>query len=1047
MLKRTLRYTLLFLGLCTWYYACFFFAGGAGGVVAEGAEGAITDGSGVAITGSARATEATTTGAGAAVWGWSVTEVPVTLSAGTQMTPALDGTTAVFRDYSRTNAGELVKKEIFSGAEAEFAGPGIEAGPGADSGAAAWQDLSSLVCAKTLDGEGEKKCVASAGATSLALSGARAITESGTTSTITLIDFDAAKSNKLDSSTLPGMRYDPDIEGGLAVWVRERGYAGRYYEPLLVAYDIESGAWYYLTKTGGGANKYSRNNPTISNGRVLYQQKINEEGQQWDICEAIPETFGVSVVTAPGDQMNPSLSGNLLVYQDNRGGYYDEAGRWVNAWDIYLKDLETGIEQPVSTAPGEQKNPVINGNIVLWEDNRHGNWDIYAAVLSPAAADEQLLESYSPLLVMHRDEDFRPVDAGVMVAAPGTVLMDGGVERLRAPDTLTLDAIGDYGTSAFIDLPGHCITCGFHLPDPDFDRYVRAAYLRPYRDVMSGGSHQEAVYGRVVRQGDRTVIQYWLNYYFNSHPMLGHEGDWELVEVELNGDLKPLRVSLSQHGYGSMRLWQDVETADGHPVVYVARGSHANYFESGSHSVELGGVPSPLVIDETDSYSGTRTVRPQVIPLPGSVMDVAGYRWLGFAGRWGEVNGMPGGDPPYGPAWSGDRWNSPFAWDGLGWDGAGGLKGKLVGLQITAGSAIDIDLYDSLGRHVGKDGAGVMGTGISGLQTIHFPSSAGDRQVIMVPNGAGSPLEYLLELSAPEAVNTPVTVTYFDPVSGSAIDAGFGEVAVGGGATATLRVWPNASPEDLLLLLDADGDGVTDIELTPQQLETAWTDITAPGAVRDLTVEHAGDGTARLRWTAPGDDGAERTATAYLVRYGAEPINEDNWSLAESVSVVERPLPAGALETLEVPDLPAGSARYFAVRTVDEAGNFSPLSNIASVPPPQLGLWVSQAVWESYAAYLARELTVWYRVTNSGMGAAYGFTVREIVVVPGEVNVMDSQEVSAGVIDPEKSVEFKVRFSVPAGVERFVTAIYASCRDGSGAEMWYPEPPPGNGPS
>jgi beta propeller repeat protein len=87
------------------------------------------------------------------------------------------------------------------------------------------------------------------------------------------------------------------------------------------------------------------------------------------------------VVVEPGDQVNPSLDGSLLVYQDNRSGHYDESGVWVGEWDLYMKDLDTGIEVPLCTAAGDQVNPRIDGNTIVWQDNRSGDWDIYAAVL------------------------------------------------------------------------------------------------------------------------------------------------------------------------------------------------------------------------------------------------------------------------------------------------------------------------------------------------------------------------------------------------------------------------------------------------------------------------------------------------------------------------------------------------------------------------------------------------------------------------------------------------------------------------------------------
>ncbi|MFA6000512.1 MAG: hypothetical protein WC828_00145, partial [Thermoleophilia bacterium] len=363
--------------------------------------------------------------------GWTVNEMPVFIGPGDQTKPVASGRTIFYTDFNRSPNGWLVKKDMYNGsAEESLSGPGIHAGPDADSTSVVWQKSSNQVCKRPVSG-GADQCVSSVGAYQLAVSGNYAVSYGGA-STIRLFDLSDMTSRIVDQSTLPGMRYDPDIDGSQAVWIKERGYAGRYYEPLIVLHDVNSGINTYMTKQGGGG-KYARSHPVISNGRILYQERIIEAGHDWNISAASVGTLGITMVSAQGDQINPSLSGNIVVYQDNRTGHLDETGKWVGEWDIYMMDLETGIEQPVCTAPGDQANPEIRGNIITWEDKRNGDRDIYAAVLAPAEADIQLMQSFAPTLVFDRDESFRPVEVAAMVAAPGTTLIENSQERLRSP--------------------------------------------------------------------------------------------------------------------------------------------------------------------------------------------------------------------------------------------------------------------------------------------------------------------------------------------------------------------------------------------------------------------------------------------------------------------------------------------------------------------------------------------------------------------------------------------------------------------------------------
>ena len=88
------------------------------------------------------------------------------------------------------------------------------------------------------------------------------------------------------------------------------------------------------------------------------------------------------------------------------------------------------------------------------------------------------------------------------------------------------------------------------------------------------------------------------------------------------------------------------------------------------------------------------------------------------------------------------------------------------------------------------------------------------------------------------------------------------------------------------------------------------------------------DGTVTLTWTAPGDDSLSGTATAYDLRYFPLPISLANFQTAFRVSPEPVPLAPGRAQTNTVRGLTPGSYYYFAIRTVDDAGNWSALSNV-----------------------------------------------------------------------------------------------------------------------
>lgn len=79
-----------------------------------------------------------------------------------------------------------------------------------------------------------------------------------------------------------------------------------------------------------------------------------------------------AVVTAPNDQLNPAISGNIVVWEDYRASPAGERTRS----DIYGRDLRTGEEFRISSS-GQATLPVITDHTVAWIDGRGEGYDIY----------------------------------------------------------------------------------------------------------------------------------------------------------------------------------------------------------------------------------------------------------------------------------------------------------------------------------------------------------------------------------------------------------------------------------------------------------------------------------------------------------------------------------------------------------------------------------------------------------------------------------------------------------------------------------------------
>ena len=98
-----------------------------------------------------------------------------------------------------------------------------------------------------------------------------------------------------------------------------------------------------------------------------------------------------------------------------------------------------------------------------------------------------------------------------------------------------------------------------------------------------------------------------------------------------------------------------------------------------------------------------------------------------------------------------------------------------------------------------------------------------------------------------------------------------------------------------------------------------------------LTVSNVYGADATLTWTAPGDDGNSGQADRYDIRYATFLITDANWGSCTVVPNPPAPSIAGEQETFIVTGLNSSTTYYFAIKTADEADNWSGLSNVFDV--------------------------------------------------------------------------------------------------------------------
>ena len=405
---------------------------------------------------------------------------------------------------------------------------------------------------------------------------------------------------------------------------------------------------------------------------------------------------------------------------------------------------------------------------------------------------------------------------------------------------------------------------------PDLRQWSRSDY---YLDVAKAGPEPQAieqykamydankvrypptVYARVKKSTSETVVQYWLFYYLNDWRNI-HEGDWELVQLHfptgtarqlLEGNAMPDFAAYSQHQAGQRMSWTEMLgkglISGTHPSVYVAKGSHANYFTPGQFW-------SGLDFDDTGLESW-RIIFPEqleVVLLPETVGE--GLEWLDFQGYWGEYLGLSvsvlglsfGQRGPFGPRWGedgnpGKKWQQPEAWgSGLAeypqpfWMSLLPIPGDLSKLAVfSIFSPALIHVYDSAGRHVGIDDKGVLRTEIPGAIYIH-PAGTGYKTIV-IPN-ADVAHEYTLEVTGTGVGTAELKAIVPDAALKAKHYLNYTNIPITRTTTARVQIKPellvaperpalsvNVRESALKLEVDSDGDGLFELEGAPGNFE------------------------------------------------------------------------------------------------------------------------------------------------------------------------------------------------------------------------------------
>jgi beta propeller repeat protein len=162
-------------------------------------------------------------------------------------------------------------------------------------------------------------------------------------------------------------QYGPRIDGDVVTWTNFSEGFPIYWK------NLTTGVTSNFSTKGGGINFIHLESEAISGNIMVYEQLASSR-DYYGLNLLTRESF--PICTNNSDQFGGRIDGDKVVWYDNRTGENK----------IYGKNLTSGIESALCNTPGSQSGPDISGNLLVWMDqvpgSASGDYDIYGKNLT-----------------------------------------------------------------------------------------------------------------------------------------------------------------------------------------------------------------------------------------------------------------------------------------------------------------------------------------------------------------------------------------------------------------------------------------------------------------------------------------------------------------------------------------------------------------------------------------------------------------------------------------------------------------------------------------
>ena len=107
-------------------------------------------------------------------------------------------------------------------------------------------------------------------------------------------------------------------------------------------------------------------------------------------------------------------------------------------------------------------------------------------------------------------------------------------------------------------------------------------------------------------------------------------------------------------------------------------------------------------------------------------------------------------------------------------------------------------------------------------------------------------------------------------------------------------------------------------------------DSIPPAKIVDLSIDSISKNSIKLSWTSTGNDSLHGTGDSYDIRYYTSNIDSSNYLNTKVFSHNLAPDTSSSSQSIEITNLNSRTPYYFAIKTLDSAGNIAPISNVVN---------------------------------------------------------------------------------------------------------------------